>query len=128
MELSDRAARAGVASVAWPPASLLRRAAVAMRDKEKALAAELAAQRKRIPCLDALLRGDHLKEVRGPSGKVYAGTLGWCHPPWREPRKSAILLVEAKWFDPLILVTILVNCTTMAAESPLDLEGTTKKA
>ena len=31
-------------------------------------------------------------------------------------------------FDPLILLTILANCTTMAWESPLDPEGTSKAA
>ena len=100
-----------------------------MRRPQSPLAAELAAAQKRLPGLDVLRDGAdwNIKEVRGPSGKVYAGLLG-CVPPGAEPRRSAIHLVESKWFDPLILVAILTNCATMAAESPLDPEGTNKAA
>ena len=91
----------------------------------------IAEQQSRMPTLDALQRpGFRGKEVLGTSGKVYAGVLG-CSPGlpvWREPRRSAILIVESKWFDPFILVTILVNCCMMAYESPLDPEGTQKEA
>jgi hypothetical protein len=91
----------------------------------------IAEQQSRMPTLDALQRpGFRGKEVLGTSGKVYAGVLG-CSPGlpvWREPRRSAILIVESKWFDPFILVTILVNCCMMASESPLDPEGTQKEA
>ena len=99
--------------------------------KRSALLEALAELNARIPNLDALRRpGFKGAEVRGPSGKVYAGVLGCLPglPIWREPRRSAILMVESKWFDPLILVTILVNCCTMASESPLDPEGTQKEA
>ena len=44
------------------------------------------------------------------------------------PRRGAIALVEARYFDPLILVTIMCNCFTMAWESPLDPDGTRKAA
>ena len=91
----------------------------------------IAELKSRMPTLDALQRpGFRGKEVLGTSGKVYAGVLG-CSPGlpiWREPRRSAILIVESKWFDPFILVTILVNCCMMASESPLDPDGTRKEA
>ena len=48
---------------------------------------------------------------------------------WRvtdAPRKQFIRVVETPLFDPVILVTILCNCTTMAWESPLDPPGTPK--
>ena len=41
-------------------------------------------------------------------------------------RLESIGAVEAAWFDRLALVTILVNCGTMAWESPLDPPGTWK--
>ena len=41
-------------------------------------------------------------------------------------RLESIGVVEAAWFDRLVLVTILVNCATMVWESPLDPEGTWK--
>ena len=37
-------------------------------------------------------------------------------------------MVESRWFDPVILLTILANCTTMAWASPLDPPGTQKEA
>ena len=43
-----------------------------------------------------------------------------------QPRKGAIHLVEWPAFDPIILVTILANCVTMAWVSPLDPPGTWK--
>ena len=61
----------------------------------------------------------------GSSGMMYHGT-SFCLRPGSEPRRSAIFLVEARWFDPLIMATILLNCFTMAWESPLDPEGTWK--
>ena len=38
----------------------------------------------------------------------------------------AIGLIEQPYFDPLILLTILCNCVTMAWDSPLDPPGTWK--
>lgn len=66
------------------------------------------------------------REVQGPSGKVYAGTSCWCLLPGHQPRRLCIWIVEARFFDPLILLTILANCATMAWESPLDPDGTSK--
>ena len=43
-----------------------------------------------------------------------------------EPRRSAIWVVNSRWFDPLILLVIAVNCITMASDSPLDPTGTWK--
>ena len=40
--------------------------------------------------------------------------------PFNKPRIWAIKFVESRPFDPVILCTILANCTTMAWESPLD--------
>ena len=37
------------------------------------------------------------------------------------------MIVESWWFDPLILMTIMVNCSTMAWSSPLDPPGTNKQ-
>ena len=91
----------------------------------------LAAQRKAglleeegPPGLEALLKprddGDYAGEVVGPSGKVYRSTSIFCLNVWMEPRRTAIFVIESRPFDPIILVTILCNCATMAWESPLD--------
>ena len=58
--------------------------------------------------------------ILGPSGKVYSSTSIFVLKVSDEPRRSAIRLVEDPRFDPIILLTILANCTTMAWESPLD--------
>ena len=78
--------------------------------------------------LDALHESPTAKEVVGPSGKIYASTsLGCCMlQPGHFPRSRCILLVESRLFDPVILLTILANCATMAWESPLDLCCTPK--
>lgn len=53
------------------------------------------------------------KKIQGPtSGKVYFGKVLCSLRISTQPRKLAIKTVEAKWFDPLILITILCNCTT----------------
>jgi len=61
-----------------------------------------------------------LRKIQGPSGKEYYGSVLCCLRISMQPRKLAIQTIEAKWFDPLILVTILTNCVTMAWQSPLD--------
>lgn len=68
-----------------------------------------------------------ITHVRGPSGHMYRGKacFQW---PGSHPRRCAIYLVEAWWFDSLILITILCNCFTMALESPLDSPGTWRAA
>lgn len=79
-----------------------------------------------VPGLEALEHSPEAKEVQGPSGKVYAGKSFFTLLPGHQPRKFFILIAESKPFDPLILLTIMANCTTMAWESPLDPEGTPK--
>ena len=78
--------------------------------------------------LDAFEDSPNEKEVQGPSGKIYAGASFFCVLPGHWPRKYFILVCEHRFFDPMILLTILANCSTMAWESPLDPEGTAKAA
>ena len=79
-----------------------------------------------IPGMEGL-EGNTAHEVKGPSGKVYGYTSLFCLKPYQEPRRTAIYICESKPFDPIILVTIITNCVTMAWESPLD-PCCTKKA
>ena len=59
--------------------------------------------------------------VMGPSGQIYVATTTFYNLKVADqPRKAAIQLVEHRLFDPIILVTILANCVTMAWDSPLD--------
>ena len=67
-------------------------------------------------------------EVRGPSGTISGSTSLFCLLPGQFPRSWAILVAESKAFDPIVLLTILANCMTMAWESPLDPPGTSKAA
>lgn len=83
------------------------------------------------PGLEALDDDDLLDDperpfVRGPSGKIYHSTAFFCLKPNQQPRKAAIFTIESKFFDPIILLTIIANCTTMAWESPLDPHPTWK--
>ena len=66
------------------------------------------------------------ERCRGRSGRIFSDSVLCCLLPGHEPRRSAILLVEARLFDPLILLVIICNCATMAWESPLDPPGTSK--
>lgn len=79
-----------------------------------------------LPGLDALYSSPEEPEVLGPSGRVYGAQALCCCLPGYEPRRSAIMFVESRYFDPFILLTILINCGTMALESPLDEPGTWK--
>lgn len=72
-----------------------------------------------IPELAALASGEP-QAVQGPSGKVYRSTFFFCIRPFHEPRRTAIRICESRHFDPLILLTIMCNCVSMAWESPLD--------
>ena len=72
-----------------------------------------------IPGLEALDASPTAVAVKGKE-RVYQSTSLFCLLPGHEPRRSFIKLVESKPFDPLILITILANCGTMAWESPLD--------
>ena len=68
------------------------------------------------------------ERILGLSGKEYGDTSLFCLKIFHQPRRSAIHLLEASWFDPLILVTIGCNMATMAWESPMDPHGTDKEA
>ena len=67
-------------------------------------------------------------EVKGHSGRLYGGLAMGCLAPAHSLRRQAISLAESRPFDPIILLTILVNCAMMAWESPLDPKGTPKAA
>ena len=88
-------------------------------------AAETAVE---LPGLAALDANPPAKKIAGPSGKEYYGSVLCYLRISAQPRKAAIQIIESKWFDPLILVTILTNCVTMAWQSPLDPLGTDKAA
>ena len=81
-----------------------------------------------LPDLSALEDVAPPTEVVGPSGRIYRSTSLGCLRPAHPPRRHAIRLVESRWFDPVILLTIICNCVTMAWESPLDPPGTDKAA
>ena len=65
--------------------------------------------------------------VQGGSGWIYHSTSFGCLKPYHFPRRLAINVVESTVFDPFILMTIMVNCTTMAWSSPMDPPGTQKQ-
>ena len=67
-------------------------------------------------------------EIRGPSEMVYRSRAFCCFRPSAPPRRLCIETIESKFFEPIILTTIMANCVTMAWESPLDPEGTAKAA
>lgn len=84
---------------------------------EKKTPEELAAQEalsNPIEGLEALYWPDPPPEVKGPSKKIYEGKSLCCLRPHNSVRRSAIFFIESPLFDPIILTTILVNCTTMA--------------
>ena len=65
--------------------------------------------------------------TQGPSGWIYHSTSLGCLRPHHCLRLIAINIVELPLFDPLILLTIMCNCVTMAWASPLDPPGTQKQ-
>ena len=100
----------------------------ARREKKKAMREWYMANSMLAEPLSALERSPPAQKVFGPSGREYQSTSLLCMRVADQPRKASIYMVESWWFDPLILVTILTNCTTMAWESPLDPPGTQKAA
>ena len=56
----------------------------------------------------------HVHGVRGPSGRWYVGRSLGCLSPLNPIRTLFILLIEASWFDNVILLTILANCVILA--------------
>ena len=89
-------------------------------------AALLASQNKPTAPLSALLDDPPAQEVVGPSKRIYHSTSLCCLRPHHPPRRAAIFFVEGPYFDPFILMVIMMNCFTMAWESPLDPPGTWK--
>lgn len=75
----------------------------------------------------ALATSNPPQVAQGPSGWVYHSTSLGCLRPHHFPRRIAINVVESGPFDPLILITIMSNCTTMAWSSPMDEPGTWKQ-
>jgi hypothetical protein len=140
-----RAARASTALLDWwmptaEPRGRLYRPASSSVIKQPVVISDLLNQKARaflkkkmdiaylrdLPGLDALYSSPEVPEVLGPSGRVYGAQALCCCLPGYEPRRSAIMFVESRYFDPFILLTILTNCGTMALESPLDEPGTWK--
>ena len=66
--------------------------------------------------LDRLLDDEPAMEVQGPSGRIYHDVSLFCLRPSDQPRRAAIFFVEWRFFDPIILLTILCNCASMAWE------------
>jgi hypothetical protein len=81
-----------------------------------------------LPGLEGLDTNPPAKKIVGPSGTEYHGHSLCCLRISTQPRKWCIQTIESRWFDPIILITILANCTTMAWQSPLDPAGTDKAA
>jgi hypothetical protein len=78
-----------------------------------------------IPGVEALFAPDPPTMVLGSSGQVYGG---WSTGRvYHLPRRWAIVVVESHVFETLALCTILANCVTMAADYPIDKEGTPKE-
>ncbi|KOO32672.1 voltage-gated ion channel superfamily [Chrysochromulina tobinii] len=67
-----------------------------------------------------LERDPPAEEVFGDSGKSYGYRVLCRLRVSDQPRKMAIYIVESRPFDPIILLTILANCCTMAWQSPMD--------
>ena len=79
------------------------------------------------PGLEALNQRRPAPVVQGPSGWIYHSTSLGCLRPHSCLRWMAIHIIEMPIFDPIILLTIMVNCSTMAWSSPLDPPGTKKE-
>ena len=65
--------------------------------------------------LEGLYADPPADRVVGPSDKIYGpDTSCVCLRVHHVPRRWAIRMVEWRLFDPIILLTILCNCVTMA--------------
>ena len=92
------------------------------------IAAELAFEEEKVyPPVHMLASSNPPSVVKGKSGWIYHSTSLGCLRPYHLPRRLAINVVESAVFDPFILLTIMVNCTTMAWASPMDPPGTQKQ-
>ena len=66
--------------------------------------------------------------VQGRSGWVYHSMSLGLFRPEHPLRFLCIWIVESPIFDPIVLLTIVANCVTMAMASPLDQPGSWKQA
>lgn len=82
-------------------------------------------EKENVPHLDGW-DGADVDAVQGRAGRVYDGVALCGLRVSSTLRRACIRLVEWRYFDPIILVTILLNCTSAAWESPLDPPGTAK--
>ena len=62
--------------------------------------------------------------VRGPSGWLYDELSLGIWPPYEQPRRTCIHIIEFPGFETFIALTIFCNVATMAIQSPLDPPGT----
>jgi hypothetical protein len=89
---------------------------------------ELALPEEReYPPISMLRHDEPPAMVKGPSGWIYHSTSLGCLLPYHCPRRIAIHMVESPVFDPIILLTIICNCATMAWASPMDEGGDWKE-
>ena len=81
-----------------------------------------------LPGLEGLARRPPVPAVKGNGDppQIYHDLAFNALPPHAPVRRLAIEIIEHKWFEPFIAVTIAANCFTMAWESPLDPKGTWK--
>lgn len=89
---------------------------------------EALEQEKQATGLQLLLSDNPPAEVQGPSGKVYRSKSLFCLQPHHPLRRTCIFVIESGPFDPFILMVIVLNCVTLAWDSPLDPPGTSKQA
>ena len=67
-----------------------------------------------LPGLEALFADPPADTICGASGRIYRSKTLGVYAVYDEPRRFCIRTVESPFFDPLILLTILCNCITMA--------------
>ena len=76
--------------------------------------------------LDDLSDDNPPEAFRGASGRIYHGIALGCLRPHHLPRRLSIRLTENWLFEIFVLSAILLNCATLAWESPVDLQDTWK--
>ena len=101
---------------------------LALIESASGLAAANREDVRTLPGLEGLYRSPPAAVVVGRKGQLYRGRSFCCLVPSSCLRRCAIRVVEAPFFDPFVLATIVLNCATMAWQSPLDPEGTPKAA
>ena len=79
---------------------------------------KLAQQPYTLDGIKALWYSSPPDAVIGASGKVYQSRSLFCVKPHHFPRRFAIWLLETKFFDPFILLTILCAHLTLSRSCP----------